>query len=164
MKEYKPVEIPNASFVFCKVTVPLLLWIALIAQSRPTLIVCFGILLLSALLKVRRAPLVFLYTRTIDRLFPSRTVIVDESAVRFAHTVGAAFSLAALLCLYAGLPLAGWIITGLLALLKTSGAAGFCGAMKLYGCLNNPNGTCCRAGKTVKKIRDRPRNEGAPHD
>ncbi|HEY5586253.1 MAG TPA: DUF4395 family protein [Ruminiclostridium sp.] len=151
MKECKPVEIPNGSFNFCKYTISALLWGSLIMQSKMLVILCFVILVFSALLKVEKAPLVFLYTNTVDKLFPSKRIILDENSVWFAHMVGAAFSGAALVFLFFIHPITGWIITGILALLKTSGALGFCGAMKLYGCLNNPNGKCCRVGKRIKK-------------
>lgn len=151
MKGYKPVEVPAGAFNFCKYTVAIMLWSSLILQSRILLLACFVILALSALLKVKRAPLVFLYAGTLDRIFKSRIILLDENAVWFAHTVGTIFSGIALVLLYFVNPVAGWIITGLLAILKTSGAFGFCGAMKLYGCLNNPYGTCCRFGKKIKK-------------
>lgn len=151
MKGYKPVEIPEGAFNFCKFTIAILLWCSLILQSKVLLVFSFLILVLSAILKVRRAPLVFLYANTFDRLFKSKIVLIDENAVRFAHIVGAVFSGIALVFLYFINPLAGWIVTGILAVLKTSGALGFCGAMKLYGCLSNPNGTCCRVGKKIKK-------------
>jgi hypothetical protein len=153
MKEYRPVEVSNNAFNFCKYGIASLLWLSVILQSKALVAICFGILLLSAILKVRRAPLIVLYTLTIDKLISSKKVILDEGAVRFAHTVGAVFSGTALIFLYVINPLIGWIITALLSLLKTSGAMGFCGAMKLYSCLNNPNGQCCRVGKKVKKYQ-----------
>lgn len=153
MKEYRPVEISSGAFNFCKYGIASLLWLSIIVQSKPLLIIVFAILVLSVLLKVRRAPLVLLYTFTTDKFFKSKRIILDEQAVRFAHIVGAIFSGIAIVLLYYINPLAGWIITGILALLKTSGAMGYCGAMKLYSCLNNPNGQCCRVGKKVKKYQ-----------
>jgi hypothetical protein len=153
MKEYRPVEISSGAFNFCKYGIASLLWLSIIVQSKLLVIIAFAILVLSALLKVRRAPLVLLYTFTVDKFIKSKRIILDEQAVRFAHIVGSVFSGAAILFLYYINPLAGWIITGILALLKTSGAMGYCGAMKLYSCLNNPNGQCCRVGKKVKKYQ-----------
>lgn len=153
MRECKPVEVPNGSFNFCKYTISLLLWCSLILQNKVLVSVCFAVLVLSALLRVKNAPLVFLYTHTLDRVFKSKPIILDENAVWFAHTVGAVISGAALVLLYFIHPFTGWVITGILAVLKTSGALGFCGAMKLYGCLNNPNGKCCRVGKKIKKYQ-----------
>jgi len=153
MKEYRPVEISSGAFNFCKYGIASLLWLSIIVQSKLLVIIVFAILVLSVLLKVRSAPLVLLYTFTADKFIKSKRIILDERAVRFAHIVGAVFSGVAIVFLYFINPLAGWIMTGLLALLKTSGAMGYCGAMKLYSCLNNPNGQCCRVGKRVKKYQ-----------
>ena len=151
MKECRPVAVPHAAFNFCKYTVASIFWLSIIFQSRELVVVGFLILLLSALLKVKNAPLVFLYTYTFNKKFPSKIGILDEKAVCFAHMVGAIMSGIALLFLYYIHPFIGWIITGVLAVLKTSASFGFCGAMKLYSCLNNPNGKCCRIGKKVKQ-------------
>ena len=153
MKEYRPVEISSGAFNFCKYGIATLLWLSVITQSKLLVIIAFVILVLSVLLKVRRAPLVLLYNYTADKFIKSKRIILDEQAVRFAHIVGAVFSGTALVFLYFINPLTGWIITGILALLKTSGAMGYCGAMKLYSCLNNPNGQCCRVGNKVKKYQ-----------
>lgn len=151
MKEYRPVEVSNGAFNFCKYTIAGMLWLSIIIQSKLVVALCFALLVLSALLKVRKAPLVILYTYTVGKFIKSKKIILDEKAVQFAHIVGAVFSGIALVFLYFIHPLTGWIITGVLALLKTSGAMGYCGAMKLYSCLNNPNGQCCRIGKKVKR-------------
>jgi hypothetical protein len=153
MKECKPVAVSHGAFNFCKYTMASIFWLSLILQSKVLVLVGFSILLLSAVLKVRNAPLVFLYTHTIDKIFPTKKEILDEKAVCFAHIVGAVMSGLALLFLYFIHPLTGWILTGVLAVLKTSASFGFCGAMKLYGCLNNPNGQCCRASKKVKQCK-----------
>ncbi len=150
MKEYRPVEVSNEAFNFCKYTIAAMLWLSIIIQSKLVVALCFALLLSSAVLKVRSAPLVLTYMLFLDHLFGSKKIILDEKAVQFAHIVGAVFSGIALVFLYFIHPLTGWIITGVLALLKTSGAMGYCGAMKLYSCLNNPNGQCCRMGKKVK--------------
>jgi hypothetical protein len=153
MKECRPVVVPHAAFNFCKYTMASIFWLSLIFQSKLLVIVGFSILLLSALLKVKNAPLVFLYTYTIDKIFPSKKEILDEKAVCFAHIVGAIIAGIALLFFYFINPLIGWILICVLAFLKTSASFGFCGAMKLYGCLNNPNGQCCRVGKKVKQCK-----------
>ncbi|MEK6265685.1 MAG: DUF4395 family protein [Clostridium sp.] len=153
MKECRPVAVSRAAFSFCKYTVALIFWLSLMFQSKTLVVIGFSILLLSAILKVKNAPLVFLYTYTINKRFPSKIEILDEKAVCFAHMVGAIMSGIALLFLYFIHPLTGWIITGVLAVLKTSASFGFCGAMKLYVCLNSPNGNCCRIGKKVKQCK-----------
>ena len=151
MKEYKMAEVPKGAFNFCKFTIAGSLWLGLIFQVKLLVAICFIILVVSAILKVKRAPLIVLYSYTIDKILPSKKILLDEKAIGFAHTVGAVVSAIALIFLYFINPLIGWIITALLALLKTSGAFGFCGAAKLYTCLNNPNGQCCRGGRKLKK-------------
>lgn len=74
MKEYKPVEIPNGSFNFCKYTISLMLWCSLVLQSKVIVLTCFVILVFSALIKVKNAPLVFLYTNTFDRFLNQRVL------------------------------------------------------------------------------------------
>ena len=153
MKECRPVAVPQAAFNFCKYTMALIFWLSLIFHSKLLVILGFIILVLSAILKVKKAPLVFIYTYTIDKLFPSKKEILDEKAVYFAHMVGASMALIGLLFLYFIHPFTGWVIIGVLAFLKTSASFGFCGAMKLYVCLNNPNGKCCRVGRKVKQCK-----------
>ncbi|MBU3190358.1 DUF4395 family protein [Clostridium bowmanii] len=153
MKECRPVAVSHAAFNFCKYTMASIFWLALIFQNKLLVVLGFSILILSAIFKVKDAPLVFLYTHTINRIYPSKIEILDEKAVCFAHIVGATMSGIALMFLYFIHPLIGWILTGVLAILKTSASFGFCGAMKLYSCLNNPKGQCCRIGKKVKQCK-----------
>lgn len=150
MKGYKPITININSFNFCKYTMALLLWMSLLFHSKYILYCVFLLLLFSALLKVKKAPLVFFYSNTIEKISPSKEVVIDENGVLFAHVVGAVFSAAAIIILLFVNQLTGWILVGILAVLKTSGAFGMCGAMKLYDCMNNPNGKCCRVGKKFK--------------
>lgn len=151
MKPCKPVEISTGAFNFCKYSIAFILWASVLLKSKELVLLCFVILVISAILKVKKAPLVYFYTQTFQRHFKSQPLILDENSVWFAHTVGAVVSALALVFLYFINPFIGWVITIVLAILKTSGAFGFCGAMKLYGCMNNPNGNCCRMGKKIKK-------------
>jgi len=151
MAEFRPVTITEGSFAFCRYSVAVLLWLSIALQRKELVILVFVIMALSVLLKVRRAPLIVLYRQTVDRIFPSRSVTVDEKGIRFAHMVGAVVSLMCIITLYWGRPLAGWILTGLLAVLKTSSALGYCSALKIYECMNG--GTCCRFGKAVRKLK-----------
>lgn len=153
MKGYRPVEIHAAAFSFCKYSLALLFWAAWILHAKVLVGVVLFILLLSAWLGVQQAPLVLLYTHTFNRFIPSQLVLVDANAVRFAHLSASIFTTTALLFLYFISPLVGWAIIGLMAIFKTSGALGFCGAMKLYECMNNPNGQCCRFGNKLKDLQ-----------
>ncbi|MCB2291191.1 DUF4395 family protein [Clostridium sp. CS001] len=153
MKECRPVAVSHCAFNFCKYTMAAIFWLSLMLHSKLLVVLGFSILILSAILKVKNAPLVFLYTHSIDKLFPSKKEILDEKAVCFAHIVGSVMSGISLLFLFFIHPLTGWILIGILAVLKTSASFGFCGAMKLYGCLTNPNGQCCRVGSKVKQYK-----------
>ena len=152
MASIRPVTIPNGAYLFCRTTIAALAWLALLLQQPVFLWVDFAVLVTSAVLTVGRAPLIVLYTRTIDAIAPSRHVTVDEKAIRFAHTVGAALSGVALALLSLGPPVAGWVATGLLALLWTSAAFGYCSAAKLYQCTTE-TGSCCGAGRLVRRVR-----------
>jgi len=152
MTNVKPVSISKGAYAFCRYTIALILWCSVIFRLKELVLGAFIILLLSAILKVRNAPLIVFYTYTIDKIFPSRKVIIDEKGIRFAHIVGTVVSLMCLMLLYFGNPLSGWILTVFLAILKTSAAFGFCSALKLYQCMNG--GNCCRVGKFVRKIKN----------
>jgi hypothetical protein len=141
MKKYKPVSVPQAAFVFCRYSVALLVWMSLILQSKPTMVLVFIILLLSAVFKVQKAPMILLYSYTINKLIKSKDEILNEHAMRFAHTVGAFFSFVCLVLLYFVGGITGWTSVFLFALLKTVSALGFCPASKLFECANNDS--CC---------------------
>jgi hypothetical protein len=141
MKECKPVSVPNAAFNFCKYTVAIILWVAFFLKLKVMVGIAFLILALSAILKIKKAPLVFLYTHTINKLFKSENVVLDENGMRFAHTMGSVLTFICLILLYFVNDTAGWVMTFIVCLAKTAGALGFCTALKLYGCLNSS--TCC---------------------
>jgi uncharacterized membrane protein len=99
MAEFRPVTITEGSFAFCRYTVAVLLWLSILLQLKELVIAVFVIMALSVWLKVRRAPLIVLYRQTVDRIFPSRQVTVDEKGIRFAHMVGAVVSLMCIITL-----------------------------------------------------------------
>lgn len=150
MAGFRPVTISKGSFAFCRATVAALLWLAIIVRSVPLVAVVLGMMIVSALLRVRRAPLILLYKYTIDRIRPSDGVVVDEIGIFVSHVTGSIFGALCLAMLVFTKPLAGWIVTAAFAILQTSAACGFCSALKLYNCW--AGGTCCRFGKYAKKI------------
>ncbi len=142
MAKYKVVSISKNGFAFCRYTVALLIWSSLIFQIKELMIIVFIILASSAILTVKRAPLVWLYTVTIDKLFPSKREIVNEKGMRFAHTLGTTLAAIAILFLFFINEKVGWGVVFLFAVLKSFSALGYCSGLKLYNCLNN--GQCCR--------------------
>ena len=128
------------AFVFCRYSVAALVWVALLLQNVWVLLAVFVILAASALLTVRRAPMVVLWTSTFARIFPSEEDVLDIKAMRFAHGMGAMMALIGLSLVWHGTPGA-WVFVGAFAILKTTSALGWCPAYKLWGCL--AKGGCC---------------------
>lgn len=137
----KPVEISAHGFAWCRWGVAALVWLTLLVNNPIPLAIGTVILIFSALLKVRNAPLIWLHRVTLGRGVPGPMVVVDEYAMFFAHTLG---SVLAVLCLLAWavapMPIP-WIATALLGIAKTAGALGHCSAIRLYQCLHSD--TCC---------------------
>ena len=136
----KPVAVPAHAFVFCRYSIAGLIWLAWGLHSVGVLAVAGVLLAWSALAKVGRAPLILLYTHTLLHLRSSPEEVLDETAMRFAHTMGTALA-GACLGAIALSPRIGWRLTVLFALLKTISALGFCPASKLFTCATNT--TCC---------------------
>lgn len=152
MAQFKPVSISKGGFAFCRGVVALLLWLGVVFQKKEFVVIVFVIMLLSAILKVEKAPLVVLYKYTIGKFVKDENVIVDERGIYISHLVGAIFALICSVLLYSGFTTVGWVVTIIFAILQTSGAFGYCSVLKLYSCMNN--GTCCRVGKFAKKVKD----------
>jgi hypothetical protein len=142
----KPVSIPSHAFTFCRYSIALLVWLAWGFRSVWCLAAAALVLVLSAVLAVRRAPMIVLYSQTVLRLFKSPEEIVDETAMRFAHILGSIFAGVCLVGIWLR-PEVGWRVTFLFALLKTVSALGFCPATKLFGCASNS--TCCPVTKKM---------------
>ncbi len=152
MASFKPVCISKGGFAFCRTVIAVLVTLSILPQCRLLLAVAFGIMVLSAIFKVEKAPLILLYKYTVDQWRKPENVVVDEKGIWFSHMVGAVFCL---LCL-AGFWLnnvLGMVLTMLFALLQISAACGFCSALKLYTCMTS--GNCCRFGRKVKAMKDK---------
>lgn len=136
--------VPKNAIRFCKLTIALLIWYSFAFREDLTLMIVFALLLLSALLKISRAPLILLYSWTAERIFPGPVAEVEESAMRFAHFLGTFLSLVCLLTIFT-LPSAGWWIVLGFAILKTISTLGFCPGEAIYSCYKD--GTCSLHGK-----------------
>ena len=147
---YKPVSVPRAAFAFCRYTVAILVWASFVLRSKWILILVGLIMFLSAVLKIRRAPLIVLYSQTIDKLWKSPQEILNESAMRFAHILATALSVLCLLFLFFINERVGWVLVLCFAAIKTISALGFCPASKLYECAGNTN--CCSFAKNIRKV------------
>lgn len=127
------------AFVFCRYSVTAMVWLALLLHSAWVLVAVFVILTLSAVLTVRRAPMIVLWTWTLGRVIPSEEVALDVEGMRFAHGLGAALAFASLAMVWHHNPAAWWLVV-VFALVKTVSAFGWCPAEKLYRCLLQDGG------------------------
>ena len=141
MKKYKPVSVSKSAFAFCRLSLATLIWLSLILHSKIILIFVFVIFLLSAIFKIKKAPMILLYSHTINKIIKSRDEILNEHAMRFAHIMGSVFSIICIMLLYFVGEKAGWTAVFIFALLKSISAFGFCPASKLYECATNDS--CC---------------------
>lgn len=148
MRECKPVSIPRGAFIFCRTALAVLFWISFIFKIKWMVSLSFVLLALSAILKIERAPLIVLYSNTVNKIKPSRNEILDEGGMRFAHTFGSVLTLLCLVFLYLINEKIGWILVFLVTIAKTAGAMGFCSALKLYGCMSSDS--CCSFIKAKK--------------
>lgn len=145
MKKYKPVSVSKAAFAFCRISLAVLIWLSLIFHSKSILLFVFFIFVLSAILKIKRAPMIYFYSQTIDRIFKSRDEVLNEHAMAFAHKTGSVFSFICLVLLFFVSEKVGWTAVFIFALLKSISAFGFCPASKLYEC--STNDSCCAFAK-----------------
>jgi hypothetical protein len=125
----------------------ILVWISFVLKSEIILAIVSTIFLLSALLKVRRAPMIRLYELLFQKIKRSSEILVDENAIFFAHSVALVMSLSTLSVVHWVHTSNAWYPVLAFAVLKTISAFGFCPASKLYDC--TLNGNCC-----IKKTKN----------
>ena len=141
MVTYKPVSISKASFAFCRYSLAAMVWLAFLLKSQPILACITFIFLFSAILKVRRAPMIQLYDFIFNRRKKATEILVDENTMLFAHSLAAFISSSCLAAVHFAVTDKAWFAVLGFALLKTVSAFGFCPASKLYNC--TVNGNCC---------------------
>jgi protein-S-isoprenylcysteine O-methyltransferase Ste14 len=142
------VQIPRQAFAFCRISLTVMLWVALFLHSVWLVAAVFAILALSVILKVQRSPMIQLYQQTVLRFLPvQHYVFLDVPAMRFAHGMGAVMSLAVMVAMLADARV-GWYCLAAFCLLKTTAAFGFCPASKLFICMRK--GGCCALTKAAQ--------------
>jgi len=153
MKSTKMAVVPKKAFAFCRFTICILFWlttILLLFNIRWMIFIPFIIMLLSGILTVKKAPLIMLYKVLFDRDGKAETEVLNVSSIRFSHYVGSTFSLIVILFLYVfKVNLVAYIFVGILTILQTIAAFGFCSAQKLYECLILGK-NCCNLGKKIR--------------
>ena len=106
----KIVSISKGAFAFCRWSIAILVLVALFFKIKWLVIVIFFIFLLSAIFKIQRAPLILIYSYTIDKIFPSKKEVLNEKAMRFAHSLGTVLSGICVLLIYSPYEFLGWIV------------------------------------------------------
>ena len=153
MKSTKMAIVPKKAFAFCRFTICILFWVTAILlffDIKWFVFIPFIIMLISGILTVKRAPLIVLYKVLFDRDSKAETEVLNVSSIRFSHYVGATFSLIVILFLYVfKINLVAYIFVGILTILQTIAAFGFCSAQKLYECLVLGK-NCCNLGKRIR--------------
>lgn len=153
MKSTKMAIVPKKAFAFCRFTICILFWVTAILlffDIKWFVFIPFIIMLISGILTVKRAPLIVLYKVLFDRDSKAETEVLNVSSIRFSHYVGATFSSIVILFLYVfKINLVAYIFVGILTILQTIAAFGFCSAQKLYECLVLGK-NCCNLGKRIR--------------
>ena len=153
MTKYQMATVPKKGFAFCRYTIANLLWITVILvffNIKWIIFIPFIIMLLSGILTVRRAPLIMLYKALFDREGKGETDVLNVSSIRFSHFVGSFFCIIIILFLYVvKIDIVAYVFLGILTILQTIAAFGYCSAQKLYECLVLGK-NCCNLGKKIK--------------
>ena len=153
MKSTQMAIVPKKAFAFCRFRLCILFWVTsilLFFNIRWMIFVPFIIMLLSGILTVKRAPLIVLYKLLFDRNGKGETDVLNVNSIRFSHYVGATFSLIVILFLYVfKVDIVAYIFVGILTILQTIAAFGYCSAQKLYECLILGK-NCCNLGKRIR--------------
>ena len=143
------VQIRSDAFAFCRYSLMVLVWIALLLRLKWLVLAVFVILAISAMASVKYSPMILLYNYTFGLLFNYRTEPLGISGMRFAHILGTILAGLAVLFLFFFNVNLGWNITLLLAIMKTVSAIGLCPAYKLYNCMKS--GGCCSFSRALNK-------------
>lgn len=153
MTKYQMATVPKKGFTFCKYTIALLLWFTVILLTfniKWMIFIPFTIMVLSGILTVKRAPLIMLYKVLFDRDGKGETDVLNVSSIRFSHYVGSVFCIIIILFLYVfKIDIVAYIFLGILTILQTIAAFGYCSAQKLYECLVLGK-NCCNLGKKLR--------------
>ncbi len=144
------IKIPKASFNFCRYSIALIVWISFIFKIKILLVIVFLISIFSAIFTIKRAPLIYIYSNTIGKIFKSKNEFLSIASMRFAHSLCSFISGICVIILYFGNESVAWALVGIFAILKTISAIGLCPASKIYSCATNKNSTCCSFLKKKK--------------
>jgi hypothetical protein len=143
---YEPVSVSRNGFRFCRWSVTVMVWVGVIWHVEALILAAALIMAASAILTVRRAPMIWLWTQTVDRALPCPTEVLDASGMRLAHIV-ASFALGIPWAVLHLGPItateAMWRLLVFVAAFKTLGALGYCPVSRMFTCVIS-GGNCCK--------------------
>lgn len=146
------VKVYRQSVAFCKYFIAGILWLAVVLMSVVPVYIVLAIFIASALLGVNRAPLVVFFNKTFAKRIKTDEEYINVYSMRFAHLVGTAFCVFALISYYLNGRILALVLIIILAIMQTIASAGYCSAQKLYECVIC-NSNCCRIGKRIKRVK-----------
>jgi hypothetical protein len=141
MNFHQPVTISNNSFIFCRWSLCILVWLGFLFKINMLIYLSFFLLLFSAILSVKHAPLIRFFS-LFEYLFnfKKKMIMLDKKGMRFAHSLGALISGFCSFLLYIDFKFA-WSCVFMFAIIKSISAFGICPGEKLYNCINDDK--CC---------------------
>jgi hypothetical protein len=142
-------SVSRGGFLFCRIGLTILIWIGFFLRIKEIILLSVFFLLFSAILTVKRAPMILIWDYTFGLLIKTKKEILNINAMRFAHSLGAIFSGIGLILIFSPIENIGWGFIGVFALIKTISALGFCPASKIYKCASN-GGSCCTISKKLR--------------
>jgi len=153
MTNYKPAELSQAEFSFCKYGSLILLWIAIFTGSKILIGILTFTFFISMLFKINYSPLILLFRYSVGLLIGrSSKILVNEKDMRFSHTVAFYVYIVALIFLLFINIGVGWGILVILGILKVIGLFGKCPSQWLKKILikKTKKGCCCNSSDNCK--------------
>jgi len=132
-------KIQKNAFRFCKWSVAAMVWVGVIFKYEWLMVIVFILLLSSAILTIKYAPMLWLYSKTFGKIGKQQKTDLDVKAMRFAHSLGAILSGIVVLLIFLNSTV-GWALALIFAIIKSVSAFGLCPGEKLYKCMK---GGCC---------------------
>ncbi len=139
--------ISNYEFLFCRISLTLLVWASFLWKIELLSILVFVLLFLSVVFRIGHSPMILLYRYTIWKFLPGKQTLLSINAMRLAHAIGASLLFISLVVLSFVNTEIGWLCILGFALIKSISALGFCPVAKLYTCAGSG---CCPFFKRFK--------------
>ena len=133
-------KISKKSLNFCKIGILILIWSGILIKIKEFIALAFIILLLSAILKIKKSPLIWIYSKIFDKKTKSKDKIkLNIRGIQFAHGLGATILGFCVILLYI-IPKTGWTLTIIFGIIKIITSLGHCPVEKAYICITKKGG------------------------